>query len=230
MTYSILSRYLFNDFSSFIFEETALTCTVWNACARFFAPRSLIILFECSGNHCGSITYELSYDMIHIIWINQLDFFFKSLRFLSRAVRQLHPLSATFNFSLKSFKKPIVWKIFYEKLRICFGMNRLICYLKWWTQYVKLKGICPCNPCNMLNMLDSPSTFSTCFCPVSRTDEHGRKQINFEYILQWGPLRVPHDSWIKPKFKFFQNFSRFWLIFKIFEVFNLSSFKSTTFI
>ena len=87
--------------------------------------------------------------------------------------------------------------------------------------------IFPCCLCNMLNMLDSPSTFSTCFCPVSRTDKHGRKQINFEYILQWGPLRVPHDSWIKPKFKFFQKkISRFWLIFKIFEVLNSSQNES----
>ena len=137
MTYSILSRYLFNDFSSFIFEETALTCTVWNACARFFAPRSLIILFECSGNHCGSITYELSYDMIHIIWINQLDFYI--IEVFSRAVRQLHPLSATFNSSLKSFKKPIVWKIFYEKLWICFGMNRLFLLFKMMNTVCKIE-------------------------------------------------------------------------------------------
>lgn len=133
-------------------------------------------------------------------------------------------------FQSQIFQKAYCMKNILWKLWICFGMKRLFCYLKWWTQYVKLKGICPCYPCNMLNMLDSSSTFSTCFYPVSRTDEHGRKQINFEYILQWGPLRVPHDSWIKPKFKFFQKFSRFWLIFKIFEVFNLSSFKSTTFI
>ena len=122
----------------------------------------------------------------------------------------------TIFFRLQSILKPTTmnWDFF---------KSNIYHIVKWYE--CKIEGICPCCPCNMMNMLDMPSTFSTCFCPVSRTDKHGRKQIILEYILQWGPLRVPHDRWIKTKFKFFQIFSRFRLIFKISEVFHSSTFN-----
>ena len=86
--------------------------------------------------------------------------------------------------------------------------------------------IFPCCLCNMLNMLDSPSTFSTCFCPVrvGQTNMDGNKltsstfysEVHFEYHMTAGSS--------SSFFKFF--LSRFWLIFKIFEVLNSSQNES----
>ena len=116
-------------------------------------------------------------------------------------------------FRLQSILKPTTmnWDFF---------KSNIYHIVKWYE--CKIEGICPCCPCNMVNMLDMPFTFSTCFYPVSRTDEHGRKQIILEYILQWGPLRVPHDRWIKTKFKFFQFFPDFGWFSRFLRFFTLA--------
>ena len=76
--------------------------------------------------------------------------------------------------------------------------------------------IFPCCLCNMLNMLDSPSTFSTCFCPVrvGQTNMDGNKltsstfysEVHFEYHMTAGSS----SSFFKIFFQILVDFQDFW--------------------